>query len=135
MVTLIVISMGGCEVNNPDSTSLRLVSFKDNGCHSRGSKIEDDVILNWDYKPGKLKLEFLFSTHCSASCKDSVLIEGNILNIFLADTNQYGAKCLCPLKEEFEFEITGYKQVQILFSYKAFSQTEYFLLLDKSIEL
>ena len=133
-LTLSVVLLNSCEVNNPDSTSIRLMSFKDNGC-SGISKIEDDAILNWDYKNGRLQLEILFSTHCSASCKDSILIEGNTLNIFLADTNGWVARCICPLKEEFEFEIAGYEEVQILFSYKSAISTEYFLLLDKTIEL
>ena len=135
IVTFSIISISGCEVNTPDSTSAKFVSFNDQGCTSHSSKIEDDAILNWDYSFGKLNLEFLFNTHCSATCKDSVMIERNILNIFLADTNQYGAKCVCPLKEKFEFEIAGYEQIQILFSYKAYAQTEYFLLIDKTIEL
>jgi hypothetical protein len=131
---LSIILINSCEVNNPDTASIRLLTFKDNGC-SRHSKIEDDAVLNWDYKNGKVQLEFLFSTHCSASCKDSVLIEGNTLYIFLADTNHWVARCICPLKEDFDFEITGYEEVQILFNYKSATSKEYFLLVNRIIEL
>jgi len=140
LITILVISIliGSCnDLTTPDSLPIEFVSFKDEGCTSDNSlqKITDEAILNWKYLNGRLQLEFLFSTHCSASCKDSIVISADTINIFLADTNQFVAKCSCQRKEAFEFEINGYDQLQIIFNYKPITKPEYFKLIDMIIRV
>jgi hypothetical protein len=119
------------------SGSIKYGSFEDLGCTPDGSlaKINDEVIFNWEYSNNHLSLEFLFSTHCSAECKDSVLISENLIHIYLADTSDYAARCICRLHEKFDFQVFNQSQIRVLFSYKAYASTEFQLLIDQTINL
>ncbi len=112
-------------------------SFEDFGCTHEVSlgKINDDAIMNWEYSNNTLHLEFLFYSLCSAVCEDSVVISENTIQIFLTDTSDYAARCICQLREVFNFIVLAQNQIRILFHFKAYAADKYFLLIDQTIDL
>ena len=141
IITVITVILSfGCNEKNiitSGNTSIEYLSFQSNGCISTNSlaKIDDEAILYWYYLDGNLEIDVSFSTHCSASMKDSVLISNNSINIFLADTSTIGAKCICPHKETFNFRVASNGELEIIFSYMPYSKTEYYVLADSTINL
>ena len=145
LVVIIIISIlliiFGCNKNDvlsPEKLSINYLSFESKGCSTLNklSQIIDDVaILEWQYVNSNLEVVISFSTHCSAKMKDSVSLSDKIINIFLADTNKVAAKCSCPHKEVFNFEVRDENEILLLFNYKAYSKTEYSLLADSAITI
>jgi len=115
-VFMLIISCNETSLNDSGSQTMSYLAHKSNGCVSgKLMKTNDEAILNYEYSNGKLKIEASFTTQCAADFKDSVSIAGNSINIFLADTASSVAKCLCPFKEEFDFEIEDQKEINVLF--------------------
>jgi hypothetical protein len=116
-VLTLIISCNETSLNDSGTQQISYISHKSNGCVSVNKlmKTNDEAILNYEYSNGNLKIEALFTTQCAADFKDSVMISGNSVNIFLADTASSVAKCLCPFKEEFNFELGNVKEINVLF--------------------
>ncbi len=108
-----------------------------NGCYSQKalSKENSEPILEWEFNSNMLALSLLFGTHCSTSCKDSINTEDDLIEIFIADTNEFVARCICRYKEDFYFTIKNQSELNIKFYFKAYSKDEYELLLSKKIKL
>ena len=117
IVITLIISCNETNLNDSGTQQISYLSHKSNGCVSGNKlmKINNEAIFNYEYSNGKLKIEALFTTQCAADFKDSVMISGNSVNIFLADTARSVAKCICPFKEEFDFEIEDQKEINVLF--------------------
>lgn len=140
VMTLIIGLMVGCVKKDSvesDPQQNEYLSFQSEGCSSlnRLSKSDDDAILQWSYLNNTLRLDLIFSTHCSAAMKDSVLVSDNAVTIFLSDTNTVGSECTCSHDEVFNFRVRGNRAIRILFNYKPYSKTEYYLLTDKTIQI
>lgn len=140
IILITVILFYRCNENDiltSEFTSIKYLSFQSNGCISTNDllKTNDKAVFDWFYLNGSLRIGVSFSTHCSASLKDSVLIANNIINIFLADTSTIGSRCICPHREVFDFRVSGNKKLEITFSYMSYSKTEFYVLADTTIYL
>ncbi len=115
-ISVLTISCTEASLNDSDSKNISYLTYKSNGCIAgKLMKTNDEATLNYEYSDGKLKIEASFTTQCEAEFKDSVMITGSRINIFLADTASTIAKCNCPFKEEFNFEIENQKEIHVLF--------------------
>ena len=133
-------SCNGNDVNTPGTSSIELVLYKSNGCTSTAktsdlSETTDDAIIEASYKNGYLIVNLYFTTLCSAEMKDSVVVNEELIDIYLKDTNPETVRCVCPHKEEFLFAIGEMKEVEIKFSYQGITSTEYHELADTTITI
>ena len=122
---------------NTSPDTVLYLSSKNNGCKKTNKtlKANADSILTYNYSAGNLNLNLLFRANCASKFKDSVLISGNEIKIYLADTSRVQVRCLCSMDEEFSFKTDPGKRIYVLCYCKSYIQTEYLLLVEKEIEI
>jgi hypothetical protein len=133
----------GCNENESlilNSKSIEYLSHQSKGCGlskdmGELEKINDEALFNWQYINSNLMLEVLFTGRCNLSIKDSVYTNDNDINIFLCETNESGARCVCQYKEVFNFTVTDKKVLRIILNYKTYSNKEYSVRADSVITL
>ncbi len=127
----------GCNDNGSLSSSnlIGYLSFLDEGCTSDHglAKSNSEAVFGYSYFNNHLKINVSFTTLCASVFKDSVVIIGNSVNIYLANKSKYAAECICPYKETFNFIIYEGGQFKVKFNYKHIGKTEYNVLADTTI--
>ncbi len=119
------------------SSSIGYLSYVDEGCSpDQGlAKINSEAIIDYKYLGNHLKINVFFTTLCASVFKDSVVIKGNSIDIFLANVSKFGAECICPYKETFNFIILKPGKFKVKFCYRHTGKIEYHVLADTTIYL
>jgi len=114
-VKLISVSYEGCFLNNPE------IALKDAPLNidSLYYVIEDDT----------LNLSAIKNYNCCGLLKDSMIISGEEVNIYLADTCTELCQCWCMCDFEFRYKFTDFRQKNIHFYVylKELNESEYVL--------
>ena len=122
-------------ISAPDSSSIEFKSYNNIGCIKGEIGRVDVAKVETIYINGELEVDLIFTTLCSAKMKDSVVIEGKKIDIFLKDVNLNGSRCGCLFKEVFIFAVNGMKEIEIKFNYDAYAREGYDVLADTTIQL
>lgn len=129
----------GCNDNGSvsGSNSIGYLSFQDEGCTSGHglAKSNSEAVFDYLYFNNHLKINVSFTTLCSSVFKDSVVLIGDSINIYLVNISKSTADCICPYKETFNFIIYEGGQFKVKFGYKHIGKTEYNVLVDTTISL
>jgi len=115
---------------NPDS-SIKFLSFENKGCISseKLSKVSSQKVFNKMYSNSSLRLEKLINLKCGLEIdKDSIIIMGNNIKIYLSSPKTSNAKCTCEYDEIFNFTNGDYKTVNVSLYFKYKADQEYILL-------
>ena len=135
-VAILILSCSN-QASTENNEQINYLSKKEHGCISqkRMTETDNDVDFSWSFNNNNLQLNFFFPTHCSAQCSDSVKVNDNSIVIMLEDTCSDGSRCICRIKEEFNFQVVDCNQLNIDFYYKAYASDNYYTLVDTLINL
>lgn len=140
LIIAAIISFNSCneeDLISSNNNSIQFISFQSNGCVSANSllKVNDEPILNWEYFRGSLTLELIFQTLCSASFNDSIVINNQVINIFLTDIYKSASHCVCQQEEIFKFKVESNQTLTVCCYFKTYLQQDYHFLIERVIDL
>jgi hypothetical protein len=93
-----------------DTSQIEYIDYYDIPCHSLAKSSVDGnseagYYLTHDYKNGILEIDLNFLSYCNSVYRDSVIIDGNNIQIVLIDTANATAKCICNHECLFDFNL------------------------------
>jgi len=114
------------------------LSFTEHGCAAEtvfGDTMMDNHLYDWRYRDGLLELHFRFNCNCCSAFRDSVNIQGSIIDITLSDTSSAHCYCTCPFQDSFTFTVDNTDRVQVILYLKAYPDYHLKKLVDTELEL
>lgn len=100
------------------------------------NKINDFFELYyWDYNNGYLDMIFKFNAVCESKFADSVYTEGSTIEIFLSDTSNIHAHCICDEEFHTSAMIENTSEVHLKFNIKFFTSEKYETVMDTILSL
>jgi len=121
---------------DPDG-SIKFLTFENKGCISsfKLSESSNEQVFNKMCTNGSLTYETLIELKCGLEIdKDSVIIIGNNIKIYLSSPKTSDARCICDYKEIFNFTNEGFKKLNVSLYYKYKSGQEYELLKNEIVD-
>ena len=89
----------------------------------------------WIYQNDTLKLHFLFNCTCYSAFQESTAVSDARLYIFLKDTSNYHARCICSHASELDFFLPGASQVGVRLNIQFWGSENYSACLDTLLNI
>ena len=138
-IALIISFIISCESNTESNEStIQSLNHEEFPCHSLDEnqyQFDTNNVINHNFENGILELIISFSNTCGSEYLDSLIINYNEINIFLKDTSSLHYRCICNHQSLYEFDIEGCDLVDINVFINPFSQNEYSILCDTTLNL
>jgi hypothetical protein len=124
---VLVIIITGCSKNDQNNISPNLVKTDYLGClqeYGNTKSTTDSDTLFYDLVNDTLLLHVSMFQNCGYCLKDSVIINNDLVNIFISDTCGLVADCWCDFKFDYYFADLNDPTTFTVY-YKAFGEPSY----------